>query len=125
MTERQLIDNFMKRAWRYDINYDTVRREVPLTIGSGPEDICFNRIQADLILENKNKAWVCEAKVVMNPEAIGQALVASELYRELTQRRKEVIPVVITEQAKEVLKWAAARLKVRVIELSSPSGGKT
>lgn len=114
MTERQLIDKFIKSAWRHDVFYDTERREVPLTVDG---DLVFNRVQADLILENKSKAWVCEAKVVMNPEAIGQVLVAAEVYREMTARRKEIVPVIVTHQAKGVLKWAAERLRIRVIEI--------
>ena len=114
MTERQLIDKFIRSAWRHDVFHDTERREVPLTVNG---DLVFNRVQADLILENKSKAWVCEAKVVMNPQAIGQVLVAAEVYREMTERKKEIVPVVITHQAKGVLKWAAERLKIRVIEI--------
>jgi hypothetical protein len=117
LTERYLVDKFLRQAWRYDIDYDEARREVPLHLGYSTASATFDRIQADIILENKAKAWVCEAKVVMNPGAIGQALVAAEIYRELTERKKEIIPVVITSQAKRVLVWAAQRLKVRVIEV--------
>jgi len=119
VTERQLIDRFLKQAWRHDIEHDEVRREVSLHLpANGTIGAVFDRIQADLILENKTKAWVCEAKVVMDPGSIGQALVAAEIYRELLGRRKEVIPVVIAGQAKNVLKWVAQRLKVRVIEVA-------
>ncbi len=95
--------------------YVRFKRELNLSLRPGPESV-FDRIQCDLVLFGKKRAYVCEAKDELDRAVFGDVFTALAVFRELYPGY-EATPVIIYRKGKPILEWCAKKLGVELFQV--------
>lgn len=118
--EDRLIEIFLEDG-HPKISWVRYEREVHLYLPKGEiledaKERVFDAIYCDLVLWGKHKAYVCEAKWVLNRAVIGDVLTALTVFKEL-HPDLEVQGVVIYREGKPILEWVCSKLGIEPIKV--------